>query len=33
LLIYNSASQKFQSGNVLNNVTVNGGSFWWHQPS
>jgi hypothetical protein len=27
LLIYDSASQKFQSGNVLNNVTVNGGSF------
>ena len=27
LLIYDSASQKFQTGNVLNNVTVNGGSF------
>lgn len=27
LLVYDSASQKFQTGNVLNNVTVNGGSF------
>jgi hypothetical protein len=27
LLIYDSASQKFQTGNVLNDVTVNGGSF------
>jgi hypothetical protein len=27
LLIYNSTTKKFQTGNVLNNVTVNGGSF------
>lgn len=27
LFVYDSASQKFQSTNVLNNVTVNGGSF------
>jgi hypothetical protein len=27
LLIYNAATQKFQTNNVLNNVTVNGGSF------
>ena len=27
LLIYDSASKRFQTGNVLNNVTVNGGSF------
>ena len=27
LLVYDSASQKFQTANVLNNVTVNGGSF------
>ena len=26
-LVYDSASQKFQTTNVLNNVTVNGGSF------
>jgi hypothetical protein len=27
LLIYNSTTKRFQTGNVLNNVTVNGGSF------
>jgi hypothetical protein len=27
LLIYNSTSKRFETGNVLNNVTVNGGSF------
>jgi len=27
LLIYDLASKRFQTGNVLNNVTVNGGSF------
>jgi hypothetical protein len=27
LLIYNAATSRFQTGNVLNNVTVNGGSF------
>lgn len=27
LLIYNSTSKRFQTGNILNNVTVNGGSF------
>ena len=27
VLVYDSASQKFQSTNVLNSVTVNGGSF------
>jgi len=27
LLIYNQSSNRFESGNVLNNVTVNGGSF------
>jgi hypothetical protein len=27
LMVYNSTTQKFQTTNVLNNVTVNGGSF------
>ena len=27
VLVYDSASQKFQTTNVLNHVTVNGGSF------
>jgi len=27
LLIYNASSKRFETGNVLNNVTVNGGSF------
>jgi len=27
LLIYNQSSKRFETGNVLNNVTVNGGSF------
>jgi hypothetical protein len=33
LLVYNSATKRFQTSNILNNVIVNGGSFWWHQPS
>ena len=27
VMVYDSATQKFQTTNVLNNVTVNGGSF------
>jgi hypothetical protein len=27
LLVYNSTTKRFQTSNVLNNVTVNGGSF------
>lgn len=27
LLVYNSTSKRFETSNVLNNVTVNGGSF------
>jgi hypothetical protein len=27
LLIYNQSTSRFETGNVLNNVTVNGGSF------
>jgi hypothetical protein len=27
LLVYNSATKRFQTSNILNNVIVNGGSF------
>ena len=30
LLVYDSTNTRFVATNVLNNITVNGGSFEWH---